>query len=69
MTKGGGGGQKSQKIDDVFCEWPLMHDRYVWALTRPMIFDEKIPMWALGKTQTLKTFDHFPVLLKRKKTQ
>ena len=23
MTKGGGGGQKSQKIDDVFYEWPL----------------------------------------------
>ena len=23
MTKGGGGGQKSKKIDDVFYEWPL----------------------------------------------
>ena len=27
MTKGGGGGQKSQKNDDIFYEWPLNYQK------------------------------------------
>ena len=29
MITKGGGGQKSQKIDDVFYEWPLRHNFFL----------------------------------------